>query len=80
MQIILNVLTIWARFKMLQYLPLIYEGDLIKRPQMDVKCKICVIRTWKKKKRLFLDLSSTNIDILVPSLYQCVQTRNIESF
>jgi hypothetical protein len=34
----------------------------------------------KKKKHLFLDISSTNIDTLVPSLYQCVETRSIEVF
>jgi hypothetical protein len=33
-----------------------------------------------KKKHLFLDISSTNIDTLVPSLYQCVETRSIEVF
>jgi hypothetical protein len=32
------------------------------------------------KKRLFLDISSTNIYTIVPSLYQCVETRNIEIF
>jgi hypothetical protein len=30
------------------------------------------------EKRLFLDISSTNIDTLVPSLYQCVKTRSLE--
>jgi hypothetical protein len=33
-----------------------------------------------KKKHLFLDVSSSNIATLVPSLYQCVETRNIEVF
>jgi hypothetical protein len=33
--------------------------------QMDIKRKICDIRTWIK--HLFLDISSTNIDTLVPS-------------
>jgi hypothetical protein len=32
------------------------------------------------EKHLFLDISSTNIDTLVPSLYQRVETRNIEVF
>jgi hypothetical protein len=32
------------------------------------------------KEPLFLDVSSTNIDTLVPSLYQCVETRSIEVF
>jgi hypothetical protein len=30
--------------------------------------------------KIFLDISSTNIDTLVPSLYQCVETRSIEVF
>jgi hypothetical protein len=33
-----------------------------------------------KKKYLFLDISSTTIDTLVTSLYQCVETRSIEVF
>jgi hypothetical protein len=32
------------------------------------------------KKHLFLDLSFTNTDTLVPSLYQCVETSSIEVF
>jgi hypothetical protein len=43
---------------------------------MDIKRKTRDIRTWEK--HLFLDISSTNIDTLVPSLYQCVETRSIE--
>jgi hypothetical protein len=31
-----------------------------------------------KKKHLFLDMASTNTDTLVPSLYQCVETRSTE--
>jgi hypothetical protein len=34
----------------------------------------------KEKKHLFLDISSTNIDTLVPSLYQCAEIRSIEIF
>jgi hypothetical protein len=45
---------------------------------MDIKLKTSDIRTWEK--HLFLDISSINTDILVPSLYQCVETRNIELF
>jgi hypothetical protein len=45
---------------------------------MDSKRKKCDIRTWKK--HLFLDISSTNIDTLVPSLYQCVETHSMEVF
>jgi hypothetical protein len=41
---------------------------------MDIKLKTHDIQTWGKKD-LFLDISSTNIDTLVPSLYQCVKTR-----
>jgi hypothetical protein len=46
--------------------------------QIDIKYKTCDIRTWKE--HLFLDISSTNIDTLVPSLYHCVETRSIEVF
>jgi hypothetical protein len=46
------------------------------KPQRDIKRKTCDIRTWKK--RLFLDISSTNIDKIVPLLYQCFETRSIE--
>jgi hypothetical protein len=45
---------------------------------MDIKRKTCDIRTWKK--HLFLDISSTNIDTRVPSLYQCFEIRSIEVF
>jgi hypothetical protein len=45
---------------------------------VDIKRKTCDIETWKK--RLFLDISSTNIDTLVPSLFQCVETRSTEVF
>jgi hypothetical protein len=45
---------------------------------MDIKLKICDNRTWTK--HLFFDISSTNIDTLAPSLYQCVETRSIEFF
>jgi hypothetical protein len=55
-----------------------YEGDTVNRSQMDIKRKTCVIRTLKN--RLFLDISSTNTDTLVPLLYQCIETRSIEVF
>jgi hypothetical protein len=42
---------------------------------MDIDRKTCAIRTWRKS--LFLDISSTNIDIIVPSLYQYVETRSL---
>jgi hypothetical protein len=31
-------------------------------------------------KKLLLDISSTNIDTLVPSLYHCVETTSMEVF
>jgi hypothetical protein len=43
---------------------------------MDIKHVIFEL----EKKRLFHDISSTNIDTLAPSLYQCVETRSIEVF
>jgi hypothetical protein len=48
-----------------------YDGEPVNGSQIDIKRKTCDIRTWKK--HLFLDISSTNIDTLVPSLYQCVR-------
>jgi hypothetical protein len=53
-----------------------YKEESLNRTQMDVKRKIYDIRIWEKHS--FLDISSTNIDTLVPSLYQCVETRSIE--
>jgi hypothetical protein len=55
-----------------------YEGEWVNRSQTDIKRKTCDIQTWKK--HLFLDISSTNIAILVPSFYQCVETRSTEVF
>jgi hypothetical protein len=43
---------------------------------MDIKRKTCDIGTWKK--HLFVGISSTNIDKLVPSLNQCDETRGVE--
>jgi hypothetical protein len=48
-----------------------YEGESANRSQMDIKHKTCDIRTWTK--HLFLNISSTNIDTLVPSLYQYIE-------
>jgi hypothetical protein len=45
---------------------------------MDLKCKTCDVQTWKK--HLFLDTSSSNIDTLVPSLYNSVEIHSIEVF
>jgi hypothetical protein len=50
----------------------------VNRSQVDRKRKTCHIRTWRNL--LFLDISSTNIDTLVPSLYQWVEPRSIEVF
>jgi hypothetical protein len=55
-----------------------YEGKSVNKSQMDIKRKTCDIRT--RKRHLFLDTSSTNIDTLVPLLYQCIETRSIEVF
>jgi hypothetical protein len=40
--------------------------------------KTCDIRSCKK--HLFLDITSTNIDTLVPPLYQCIKTCSTEVF
>jgi hypothetical protein len=56
----------------------IYEGESVNRSQIDIKCN----NTWYSnlEKHLFLDVSPTNIDTLVPSLYDCVETRSIEVY
>jgi hypothetical protein len=45
---------------------------------MDIKRKTRDIRTWKK--HLFLDISSTNFDPFISSLYQFGVTRSVEGF
>jgi hypothetical protein len=45
---------------------------------MDIQRRTCDIRVWKK--HLSVDIFFTNIDTLVPSLYQCVETRSLEVF
>jgi hypothetical protein len=55
-----------------------HDRKSVNGSQMHVKRKICDVRTWNK--HLFLDISSTNTDTPVPSLYQCVETHNIEVF
>jgi hypothetical protein len=45
---------------------------------MDIKRKTYDIRTWEK--HLVLDISSTNIDTFLPSVYHCVETRSSEVF
>jgi hypothetical protein len=57
---------------------LYYEGESVNTSKIDIKRKTCDIRTWKN--HLFLDISSTNIDALVSSLYQCVETSGIDIF
>jgi hypothetical protein len=59
---------------------MIYEGESVNRSQLDIKLIACDTRTLKKHVGLFLEISSTNIDTLVPSHYQCVETCNIEVF
>jgi hypothetical protein len=46
---------------------------------MDKKRKICVI-FQPGREHLFLDISSTNFDTLVPSLYQRIETSGTEVF
>jgi hypothetical protein len=72
---VLLILVISSQKGFVYYL---HEGDSITRSQMDIKRKTCDIRIWEK--HLSIDMSSTNIDTLVPSLYQCVETRSIEVF
>jgi hypothetical protein len=55
-----------------------YEGESVNKTQLDIKRKTGDIRAWEKHS--FLDKSSTSIDTLVPSLYQCVETRRIDVF
>jgi hypothetical protein len=59
---------------------LVYERESVNRSQIYMKRKICDIRTWEKQIRVFLHISSTTTDTLVPLLYQCVETRCIEVF
>jgi hypothetical protein len=52
-----------------------HEGESVNKSQMDIKHVI-----FEPGKNVFLDISSTNIDTLIPSLYQCVDTCSIEVF
>jgi hypothetical protein len=52
--------------------------ESVNRSQVDIKRKTCDIRTWTKYS--FLDISSTLIDTLVPSLYENVESCSIEVF
>jgi hypothetical protein len=51
-----------------------YEGESVNRSHLATKRETCDIRTCNK--HLLPDISSSNIDTLVPSLYQQLQTRN----
>jgi hypothetical protein len=54
-----------------------FEGESVNMPQMDIKRK----NMWYSNLgKIFLDISSTNTDTFVPSLYPCVETRSIEVF
>jgi hypothetical protein len=55
-----------------------YVVEPVNRSQIDMKRKTCDIRTWGGKK--ILGISSTNIDALLPSLYQCVETHSTDLF
>jgi hypothetical protein len=55
----------------------IWERQSVNTFQMDIKCK----NMWYSnlgEKHLFLDISSTNTDTLVPLLYRCVKIRSID--
>jgi hypothetical protein len=77
MNVIKCLLSLWIILSLL-FLMLIWEGEPVNRPKMDINRKTCNIRTWEK--HLFLDISSIDIDILVPSLYQYFETCSIEVF
>jgi hypothetical protein len=55
----------------------LHEGESVNRSQMVIKHRTCDIRTWKK--HLFLNISITTTDTLVPLLYQCVKTHSMLS-
>jgi hypothetical protein len=55
-----------------------YKEESVNTSQVDIKYKSYDIRTWEK--HLYLDITSTNTDTYVPSLYQYVEIRSIEVF
>jgi hypothetical protein len=57
---------------------LLHDGESVNSSQTDIERKKHYIRTWKKHS--FLDISSSNIDTVVPSLCQCGETRSMEVF
>jgi hypothetical protein len=56
----------------------LYEGQAVNRPQIDIKHKVCGIRT--RKIVYFSTYTSNNIDTSVPSLYQCTENRSTQVF
>jgi hypothetical protein len=69
-----SVLIIWYRCSPIS--GLLYEEEPINRSQMDIKRENVIFERGEKKRHLLLDISSTNTDTVVPSLYRCVETRN----
>jgi hypothetical protein len=55
-----------------------YDGESVNRSQLNIKLQTCDIQVWEK--HLFLDMSSTNIDTLVPTLYQYFEACSIDVF
>jgi hypothetical protein len=55
-----------------------YKVESVNGTQMDIKRKTRDVWNWEK--HLFLDISSTNIDIVVSSLCQCVETHSTQVF
>jgi hypothetical protein len=66
----------YTQFNKYKYSRKKYVGESVNRSQMNTTRKRSEIRTCKNN--LFLGITSTNIDTLVPSLYQCVETRSIK--
>jgi hypothetical protein len=57
---------------------LIEELYIVQKEEFSIIC--CMCDTAELGAKIFLDLSSSNIDTLVPSLYNCIETRKIEVF
>jgi hypothetical protein len=55
-----------------------YEWESVNRIQMDIIRKTHNIQIWEK--HLSLKISFTNIDTLVPLLYQCIESHSTEVF
>jgi hypothetical protein len=63
--------TMWMYERMEVY-RLVLGKKSVNTSRMDIKRKKRDIRNWREK-HVFLNISSTNIDIHVPSLYHCVR-------